>query len=79
MIELTKELRQSLQQSGEKPLWLRDPETNKQYVMLPAELYQRLRTQLEDLDPRDMYPALHRALENEAWSEPEMDDYNRYG
>lgn len=32
-----------------------------------------------DIDPRDMYPLLHRALRDEGWDDPRMDEYNRYG
>lgn len=32
-----------------------------------------------DIDPRDLYPQLHRALRDEGWDDPRMDEYNRYG
>ncbi len=32
-----------------------------------------------DIDPHDMYPLLHRALRDEGWDDPRMDEYNRYG
>jgi hypothetical protein len=32
-----------------------------------------------DIDLRDMYPLLHRALHDEGWHDPRMDEYNRYG
>lgn len=32
-----------------------------------------------DIDPRELYPLLHRALRDEGWDDPRMDEYNRYG
>jgi hypothetical protein len=34
---------------------------------------------LTDLDPRAFYPALQRALRDEGWDGPQMDEYNRDG
>jgi hypothetical protein len=79
MATLTKEQRQLLQESGDEVLRLVDPDTRKEYVLLPAEVYEQLRAALTDLNPRDFYPALHRALGDEGWDDPHMDEYNRYG
>jgi hypothetical protein len=79
MAILTVEQRNLLQQSSGEPLRLMDPDTNQEYVLLPAGVYEQLRSVLTDLDPRALYPALHRALRDEGWDEPHMDEYNRYG
>jgi hypothetical protein len=79
MTELTLDQRKLLEESGGQPVRLIDPDTRKQYVLVPAELYDRLRSKQADLDPRDLYPALHRVLRDEGWEEPHMDEYNRYG
>jgi hypothetical protein len=79
MAELTTEQRKLLQQSGGTPVRLTDPDTNQQYVLVPAEVYDQLLPQHSDLDPRDLYPALHRALRDEGWDDRQMDEYNRYG
>jgi hypothetical protein len=78
MINLTPEQRQLLQQGTEPPLLL-DPETKREYVLVGVELYQRLKELLGEIDPRDTYPLLHRALSDEGWDDPRMDEYNRYG
>jgi hypothetical protein len=78
MAILTVEQRELLKQSGGEPLQLVDPDTNQKYVLLRAETYDQLRSVLTDLDPRDLYPALHRALQDEGWDDPRMDEYNRY-
>jgi len=79
MSTLTQEQRQMLRQSEGEPVRLLDPDTNREYVLLQAEVYDRLRSALIDLDPREFYPALHRALRDEGWDDPQMDEYNRYG
>jgi len=57
----------------------RDPKTNKEYVLVSIEEYQRLQALLSDRDPRELYPALNRAMCDEGWDDPKMDEYNRYG
>jgi hypothetical protein len=78
MSTLTPEQCQLARQSGESPLRLVDPDTNQQYVLLAADVYDRLQNVLTDPDPHEFYPALERALRDEGWNEPHMDDYNRY-
>ena len=79
MTTLTPEQRQLLKASGAEPLRLLDPDTNEEYVLVKAEAYSQIQAVLEDLDPREMYPALHRAMHEEGWDDSQMDDYNRYG
>jgi hypothetical protein len=79
MAVLTVEQRQLVKQSGGEPVALVDPDTNQEYVLLRTEVYDQLRSVLSDLDPRDLYPALHRALRDEGWDDPQMDEYNRFG
>jgi len=79
MAELTTEQRKLLQQSGGQPVRLIDPDTNQQYILVHAEVYDQLWSVHADLDPRDLYPALHRALRDEGWDDPKLDEYNRYG
>lgn len=78
MITLTPEQRQLLQQSTEPSLFL-DPDTKREYILIGVETYQRLQELLGDMDSRDAYPLLHRALREEGWDDPHMDEYNRYG
>lgn len=49
MIELTEEQRRAVQANGE--LRLIDPLTRKEYVLIGAEVYERLRRVLEEVDP----------------------------
>jgi hypothetical protein len=79
MTILSVEQRELLKQSGGEPVQFVDPDTNQTYVLLRSEVYEQLRSARTDLDPRDLYPALHRALRDEGWDDPKMDEYNRYG
>jgi CO/xanthine dehydrogenase FAD-binding subunit len=79
MATLTQEQRELLKQGGQEPLRLIDPESREEYVLLRAGAYARMQALLGDSDPREMYPALHRALRDEGWDDPQMDEYNRYG
>ena len=65
MPNLTQEQCQLVRQSGASPPRLLDPDTNRQYVLLDAEAYDRLQSVLADPDPRELYPALDRALNDE--------------
>ncbi len=75
MIVLTQEQRQEL--SHPEPIVI-DPQTKAEYVLVPREVYARLRSALgDDLTPRDAYPAIDRAFAP-GWEDPKMDDYDRY-
>jgi hypothetical protein len=79
MAELTVEQRKLVRESGGEPIRLIDPDSSREYVLVSSELYDQLRSMLTDVEPRDLYPALHRALKDEGWDDPQMDEYNRYG
>jgi hypothetical protein len=53
MTILTLEQRQAIAQAGGNPLRVEDPETHQAYVIVKAEVFERLRTVLEDeeIDP----------------------------
>jgi hypothetical protein len=76
MTALTHEQRELLKDSCRQPVRLIDPETNQEYVLLQSEVYDRLQSVIGDPAPRDLYPALQRALKDEGWDDPHMDEYN---
>lgn len=71
------EQKQLLQQRTGEPPRLVDPDTNREYVLLPAEIYLQLQAFLGEINPRETYPLLQRALREEGWDEPHTDEYNR--
>ena len=54
------EQRNLLKETSGEPLRLLDPETYQEYILLPAGVYEQLRSVLTDLHPRGFYPALER-------------------
>jgi hypothetical protein len=76
MIELTQE--QRLELIKPEPV-ARDPETNETYVLIRAQLYQRLKSLLYDTAEfpiREAYPLMDEAAAKAGWDDPAMDVYN---
>ncbi len=78
MTTITPEIRQAIEQAGEQPVQLNDPETNSVYVIVRAEVYERLRALCDDFDIRDAYPLMDQVAAREGWDDPSMDVYNEY-
>ncbi len=67
-------------QSGQ-PLHLTDPQTNTQFVILRADLYDRIKGLVFDDSEwthDEMRELLARSAEANGWNEPGMEDYDRY-
>jgi hypothetical protein len=78
MIELTAEQRQALQ--GDTPLRLVDPSTNATYVLLRAEVYDRLKGLLEDDLPSMHEVALlvEEVMKDDDANDPLLEGYQKY-
>ena len=79
-LQLTEEERRELRQGNSRPVRLTDPETRQEYILLPVEVYDRLKSLL--YDDRDFGPAVGYALTDEVmkedWDDPKMTEYDRY-
>jgi hypothetical protein len=78
MIELTQEQHLALVQNGTEPVRAIDPTTHEEYVLVRAEVYERLKTLLTD-DPdwvRDAYSAAMEVFARDGWNDPRMDVYD---
>lgn len=64
MTTITPEIRQAIEQAGNAPIRIEDPETKTVYVLVKEEVYEGLRAWLEPL--------------TSCWDDPEMDVYNDY-
>ena len=51
MATLTPEQRQEIQRAGEEPVRLADPETHTEYVILKADVYERIRALADETMP----------------------------
>ena len=63
MDTLTPELRQAVLQAGDSPVRLMDPETHRAYVLVSAEIFERL---LSDEEDRQHQAAFLRAAKKNA-------------
>jgi hypothetical protein len=78
MIQLTKDQHDELMQNGQDTATVIDPVTNTEYVLLRADVFQRLREMTEeDFDVSDAYAAIDEAFA-EGWNHPKMSDYDHY-
>jgi len=75
---LTPELRQAVDAAGEQPVPIIDPETNQRYVLLRAEVYERLQVLFDQGSPseREQRFLLQEAGKRAGWGDPAMDIYN---
>jgi hypothetical protein len=78
MTTITPEIRQAIELAGERPVQLTDPETNSVYIIVRAEVYERMRASCDDSDIRDAYPLMDQVAALEGWDDPSMDIYNEY-
>jgi hypothetical protein len=73
MTTITPEIRREILDAGLARI--EDPETSEKYVVLKAEVYERMRS-LMDLDPREVYPLAMTVFGKDGWDDPVMDEYN---
>ena len=81
MIELTKELGRELKQAGGNVLDVSDPDSGQRYVIVKADIYERL-TQLlydeKDLTPDEQLRLLADSGRRAGWDDPAMGAYDNY-
>lgn len=76
-VKMTAEFREALAASGQEPLRVVDSQSNKEYVLVPAEAYEEiLEAQLAAL--RETYPAQEAVARAQGWDDPIMDEYDHY-
>jgi hypothetical protein len=79
MLTIPKELQQAVRALHGRPLRLTDPETQAEYVLLQAEMYDQLHGLLYNdalLTPDERGAVLLQAGLRAGWDDPEMDVYN---
>lgn len=79
MIPLTKPLQEALDRANGTPLQLVDPRTSQAYIVVRAEVFDKLKAALEDhSDIRDAYPLIDQVARKAGWEAPEWDSYQVY-
>ncbi len=79
MIAISKELQQAVKDSKDNLMRLVDPETNAEYVVLPAETFDQMQGLFYDDSPLTEEERSALLLElglSIGWDDPEMDVYN---
>jgi hypothetical protein len=75
-IELTREQRQAIQRGSVRPPRLKDPLTGQDYVLLHADVYERVRYLVEDeFEPREAYPFVDRVMAEDDANDPHLETY----
>ena len=75
MTAITPELRRAIEQAGDSPVDLADPATNRRYVIIRAEEYERIKALSEGLAVDEMFPFMAESF-REGWDDPSLDVYN---
>lgn len=79
MVELNQEMQQAVDAGADAPPRFVDPRTNRAYVLLAAEQYDRIKALVEQAsDLSDSYAAQMQAAMRAGWGDALMDDYDRY-
>jgi hypothetical protein len=81
MIELTAEQHQALVANSAEPVRAIDPATNAEYVLVRAEVYERIKALLYDdgdWTPEEQLRLLADSGQRAGWDDPEMDVYDQY-
>jgi hypothetical protein len=80
-MELTEEQCRKLREGNGEAITLRDPETQQEYVLVRADVYERLkRLVYDDSSPTDEEKRCQLAESGKraGWDDPEMDIYDDY-
>lgn len=80
IVKLNDELHDALIEQGERPIEVLDPATNRVYVLLAREQYERLRLlfDTDPLSPEEQRHLIREAGRRAGWDDQEMDAYDRY-
>ncbi len=79
MVSLSHEQRVALQHAAGEPLRISDPQTQSEYVLIPAATYDLLKDLVPEdvrISPNDQAWLLQQAGRRAGWDDPEMDIYN---
>jgi hypothetical protein len=80
MVTLSESQRQMLKALSGKPVPVMDDETQQLYYLISADQFEQIRTLFteEPFEPRELYPQISKTASDAGWSDPQMDDYDRY-
>ena len=75
-IELTEQQRKALEGHDGEPARIINPGTNEVFVLVPVQLYERVKSILDDgLDPREAYPWVDQIMAENDANDPYLATY----
>ena len=74
MILISPEIRQALEAAQGGPIEVVDPTTQRVYVVVSAETFEKLQAIMDDWNPRSMYPTMAQVMQDD-WKD--MDSYDQ--
>jgi hypothetical protein len=78
MIELTDQQQQALEEAKDMPRAL-NPRTNETFVLVPEQLYQRMKSVLDDdLDPQQVGMLVDETMREYDADDPLLESYQKY-
>ena len=77
-LELTEQQQQELQAAGNSPVRVILPQTNREYVVLPAEIYDRLRSLTEGLTMPQVGDLVEKTMREYDADDPALESYQKY-
>src|SRR5437879_2290023 len=79
-LPLTQEQQREVRAAVTEPLRLVDPETQRRYVVLPEDMYERMQSLVnsDDFSPDEKLRLLAESGGRAGWHDPRMDDYVNY-
>jgi len=78
LLELTKQQAQAIAANGTEPTRVVDPTTQTEYVLVRAEVYDRIKRILAEDEAwaQDAYTAALEVFARDGWDDPRMDVYD---
>lgn len=78
MTTLTPELQEAVRKAHGEPIRMEDPQSHTRYVLVPEEMYDRVKALLEEDLPseEEQLYFLREAGKAAGWDDPEMDIYD---
>jgi hypothetical protein len=76
--ELTVKQQEALEAAGDMPVRLTLPQINREYVVIPAEVYDRLRLLTEALTMAQVGDLVEQTMREYDEGDPTLESYQRY-
>jgi hypothetical protein len=79
MPTLSPEQKQAVVLAGDTPIPITDPDSDASYVLIRAEVFERILAAAEgDLDPREYYPVIDLIMAKDDANDPYLSTYQRF-